>query len=272
MRNKRDSTLTGAVVVAAWLVCGAAIPLAQPPAAPAAAAPETLPYDHMHLAAPDQAQAVQWYMKYLGATKGDLPDRVLFGKVLFVWLQRAGSPPSEGSVVDHIGFSFPDLDAKMREWQAAGIKIVTPVREVAGLFKLGFIEDPWGVKIEVVQDPDTIGFHHIHLRLPDPEAAFAWYQSRFGGERGKLKGRIDGLKYADGLWLLAQKADGAPASLGRAIDHVGWRVRDIESAFAGARTRGDKITMEPRNIRDVKAGVIEDPNGVRIEIAQRPVY
>ena len=254
-------------VLAAWLVCGAAVAWGQTPAGP-----ETLPYDHMHLAAPDQAQAVDWYMRHMGAVRGDLPDRVLFGKVLFVWFQRAGSPSSEGSVIDHIGFSVADLDAKMKELQAAGVKVVAPVRDVAGLFKFAFIEDPWGVKIELVQDPDTLGFHHIHLQLPDPDASFAWYQARFGGERTKLKGRIDGLRYAGGLWLLALKADGAPPSNGRAIDHLGWRVRDIEAAFAGSRSKGDKVTMEPRNIRDVKAGVIEDPHGVRIELAQRPVY
>ncbi len=36
--------------------------------------------------------------------------------------------------------------------------------------------------------------------------------------------------------------------------------------------KGDKVTMEPRMIRDVKVGVIEDPSGVRIELAQRPVF
>ena len=50
--------------------------------------------------------------------------------------------PSAGSAIDHIGISFANLDEKMKEFQAAGIKIVTPVREVPGLFKLGFIEDP----------------------------------------------------------------------------------------------------------------------------------
>jgi catechol 2,3-dioxygenase-like lactoylglutathione lyase family enzyme len=108
--------------------------------------------------------------------------------------------------------------------------------------------------------------------VPDPARTFAWYVEHFGGERARLKDRLDGVRYRDGLWLLAQRADGAPPSIGRAIDHLGWRVRDIDSVFAGYRTQGETITMEPRMIRDVRAGVIEDPDGVRIELAQRPQY
>lgn len=231
----------------------------------------TLPYDHMHLATADRAKAIEWYVAHLGASRHQLGDRVAFDKVTISWFERTGSPSSDGSVIDHIGFSFPDVAAKVTELQAAGAKVLTPARDVQGLFTLAFIEDPWGVKIELVQDADRRSFHHIHLRLPDPDKALAWYQERFGGERGKLKGRIDGLTY-DGLWLLVQKADGAPKSEGRAIDHLGWRVRDLESTLGASRAKGDAVTMEPRMIRDVRVGVIEDPNGVRIELAQRPVF
>src|ERR1017187_6809174 len=67
--------------------------------------------------------------------------------------KKADAKPSSGRAVDHVGFSFADVDAKMKEFETAGIKIVTPAREVHGLFKLGFVEDPWGTNIEVVQDP-----------------------------------------------------------------------------------------------------------------------
>ena len=233
----------------------------------------TFPYDHIHLNVPDAAVASAWYEKYFGGKRiTEAPNRIMYGSTRLMFLVKKDALPSAGGAIDHLGFSVPDLDAKMKEFEAAGIKIVNPVRDVPGLFKLAFIEDPFGTKIELVQDPDTPGFHHIHLRLPDPDKALAWYGERFGGERAKLKGRIDGLRYTDGLWLLVQKADGAPPSSGRAIDHVGWRVRDIDAFFAGAKGRGDKIAGEPRPIRDLRAGFIADPNGVRIEIAQRPKY
>jgi len=231
---------------------------------------QTAPYDHVHLTAPDPAKAMDWYMKYMGATKAAVGDnRVAFGSTLFVFRQAADAAPSVGSVIDHIGFSFADLDAKMQAWQAAGIKVVTPLRDVAGLFKLAFIEDPWGVKIEVVQDPETPGFHHIHLRGTDPEALFQWMLTAFGGERTKLKGRIDAVKYGP-LWVLAAKANEAVApSAGRAIDHLGWGAANLDATAAGLKSKGVKFTTEPRAAGALKIAFVEGPEALRVEVVQR---
>jgi len=48
--------------------------------------------------------------------------------------------------------ALSDLDAKLAEWRAAGIKVVTPARDIPGLFELAFIEDAWG-RVEVLQRP-----------------------------------------------------------------------------------------------------------------------
>ncbi len=234
----------------------------------------TLPYDHVHLAAPDQAAAVEWYRKNLGGQlSAEGKDRVTFGKTRFIFLKAEAAQPSAGTAIDHIGFSFADLDAKMKELEAAGVKVVTPVRDVPGLFKLGFIEDPWGVKIEVVQDPDTLGFHHVHLRSMDPAVSLAWYKERFGGDAAKLKGRIDALKYGD-VWVLVQKADTAPtASVGRAIDHVGWRVPDLDNTLAELKAKNIKVLQGVTQLTlatgPVRFSFVEDPSGTKIEIVQR---
>ena len=133
-------------------------------------AAETFPYDHVHLNVPDPAAAANWYEKYFGARRlAEGPDRLMFGTSRFIFTKKADAKPSAGSAVDHVGFSFADLDAKMKEFAAAGIKIVTPPREAPGLFKLAFVEDPWGTRIEVVQDPELLGLHHIHMRAPNPD-------------------------------------------------------------------------------------------------------
>ena len=46
---------------------------------------------------------------------------------------------------------------------------------------MAFIEDPWGVKIELAQDTERLGFHHIHLNAPDPDASLKWYEDMLGG-------------------------------------------------------------------------------------------
>lgn len=37
------------------------------------------------------------------------------------------------------------------------------------------------MKIEIVQDSELLGFHHVHLRVADPAATLQWFNDRPGG-------------------------------------------------------------------------------------------
>jgi catechol 2,3-dioxygenase-like lactoylglutathione lyase family enzyme len=243
-------------------------------AAPAAAQTPILPLlDHIHLLVPDQAKGVEWYQKNFGGQPmTEAPDRLMFGQTRLIFLKNAEGKPSTGSAIDHIGFSVADLDARMRAFEAAGVKIVNPVRDVQGLFKLAFIEDPWGTRIEVVQDPETPGLHHVHLRAPDAAATLAWYKDKFGGEAGKLKDRIDGVKYG-GVWMLVQRGDAEP-SQGHAVDHIGFRTPNLASKTIELKAQGVKFTTEPTPLKlaggaTVNFAYLEGPAGAKIELVQR---
>ncbi len=54
------------------------------------------------------------------------PDRLMFGETRLIFLRHANTQPSAGSGLDHSGFSVTDLDKKMKDFEAAGVKIVTP--------------------------------------------------------------------------------------------------------------------------------------------------
>jgi len=211
-----------------------------------ASAQSTLPYDHVHLAAPDQAKAVEWYQNNFGGeTSPEGKDRLFFGKTRFIWLKSDTAKPSADATIDHIAFSVAD--------RAAGITT-----------------DPWGVKIEIVNDPTHRGFHHIHLNAPDPKASLAWYQQRFGGERVKFKGE-DALKYGEVL-LLIQKATSTPApSVGHALDHLGWRVADLDKTLADLK--GITVMQGPTELQlatgKVHYSFVVDPVGTKIELVQR---
>jgi catechol 2,3-dioxygenase-like lactoylglutathione lyase family enzyme len=262
MRRFRGSL---ALAMAAVAIGAAATAAAQTPTDPVV--------DHIHLNVPDQAKAVEWYQKFFGGQPmKEGPDRLMFGDTRLNFTKNDKGQPSAGSVFDHIGFSFADLDAKMKEFEAGGVKVTTPVRDVAGLFKLGFVEDPWGTRIEVVQDPAKLGLHHVHLRDPDPAAALAWYKQKFGGETGKLKDRIDGLTFG-GVWLLVTKGDATPSE-GHAIDHIGWRTRNLASRASELKGESVKFTTEPRPITlangaTVNISYLEGPAGAKIELVQR---
>jgi catechol 2,3-dioxygenase-like lactoylglutathione lyase family enzyme len=230
--------------------------------------------DHIHLAVPDQTKSVEWYRKHFGGQPmtAEAPERLMFGETRIIFQRNEAAKPSSGSVLDHVGFSVTDLDATMKSLEADGAKVVTPARDVAGLFKLAFIEDPWGVRLEVVQDAAKLGLHHVHLRAPDPAAALAWYIDKFGGTAGRLKDRIDGINYG-GVWVLAQKGEATP-SLGHAIDHIGFRPLNVDTVVAGLKTKNVKVTTEPRPLTlpsgtSMRLAFIEGPEGVRIELVQR---
>jgi catechol 2,3-dioxygenase-like lactoylglutathione lyase family enzyme len=243
-------------------------------AAPVAAQTRIEPIvDHIHLNVPDQATGVEWYQKYFGGKPTtEAPDRLMFGDTRLIFLKNDKGQPSTGSALDHIGFSVADLDAKMKEFEAAGVKVVNPVRDVAGLFKLAFVEDPWGTRIEVVQDSEKLGLHHVHLRGPDPAAVLAWYKDKFGGETAKMKGRLDGLKYTD-VWILVQRGDAVPSE-GHAVDHIGWRTPNLDAKTKELKAQNVKFTTEPRPLKLASGAMVnfaylEGPDGAKIELVQR---
>ncbi|MGH7552792.1 MAG: VOC family protein [Longimicrobiales bacterium] len=260
-RTKRSLSIT----CLAWLI---ALPVG---------AQKSRSFDHVHFAVPEPERALAWYMEYMGGSPGESPDRVAFGTfsqhsplpVQLMWQRSADARPSAGSAIDNIGFSFVDVESKMRALEAAGVKIVMPVHE-AGPWKKGVIEDPWGVRIELVQDEEIVGFHHVSLRVPDPEASLAWYVAEFGGERIELKGVTDAVKYGS-MYLLVSKGEAVAPSQETVINHVGWAVTGMDDAAARLEADGVAFTAEPRaalNRYGHRVAFIEGPGGVRIEIVE----
>jgi lactoylglutathione lyase len=227
-------------------------------------------YDNIHIRVPEPAKAVEWYVKYLGATS-PTTGQLYFGKQLVAVVKTNTPQPSTGSVIDHFGLSYPDIDRKVKELESGGAKVISPPRNAFDELKFAYIEDPWGVKIELLQDPELLGFHHVHLRTKDPEATLAWYQEIFGGKLDKFKGRIEGLRYG-ATWLLIASSgqETTVSSADRAIMSFGLDVSDIHEAAAELQRRGIKIPTTPRQLGDLWYAFAEDPNGVRVELLQRP--
>jgi len=228
-----------------------------------------VPYHHMHLTAPDPGAAAQWYAKHFNGTdaKG---DRCMIGDTYFIFFKKdAGFPGSVGSAVDHIGFSVTDIEAAMSGYEAAGVKILSGVREIQSL-KIAFIEDPWGTKIEIVQDTDLLGFHHIHLHSPDAAATAKWYQDVFGGEAFEsFKGLpIRGVDYGSVLLMVQQSAEEKAPTKGRSIDHLGWSTSTLKADHERLTAAGVTFSLKPTPYRNLHISFINGPDGVNIEYLQ----
>jgi len=216
---------------------------------PAVARAAESDYHHVHLMAPDAKAAAAWYVEHMGCEVYEREGACRYGRVQVLFIEREPEGGSVGTAVDHVGFSFTDLGAKMAGWKAAGLNILEDVREIDGLFKLAFIEDPWGTKIEVVEDHEDLGLHHLHLRSPDPAGTLAWYQDVFGGERDRMKGRLEGLRWGR-IWLLVAEHTGAPLvpMQTRSFHHLGWSVPDLDAYGTEIEAKGIPFTGKPRSI------------------------
>jgi catechol 2,3-dioxygenase-like lactoylglutathione lyase family enzyme len=225
-----------------------------------------MPYDHIHLAVPDPDRAAEWYMRNLDGQAGENPGRVIFepftGKrplpVQLIFLRAADAKASEGSVIDSVGFSVADVAAKTKALEGAGARVVAP----------GVVVDPWGTKIELVNDVPGRGFHHVTLRVADPDATLRWFVSAFGGARTKMGGR-DAIRY-ERMFIAVTKGDAAP-SQGRALDHLGFGPRDMNADAAALKAQGVKFTGEPSSMPNQyghRIAYVEAPGGIRIELVE----
>ncbi|MGH2400092.1 MAG: VOC family protein, partial [bacterium] len=215
----------------------------------------TEPFDHLHLAVSDVERARDWYIQHMGGNVGETPETVSWGKwpvdhplpVQLLFQLSADARPSAGSAIDHIGFSFADLDTKVAALRSAGVKVVSGVTEAPGFGKQAVVEDPWGTKLVLVQDPDALGIHHVELRVPDPDAALRWYVRAFGGDRTKYKGLVDAVRYRDlgVFYLFAARDAGAAPSPGHSIDHISFGPIDLDKVVNALTADGVKFTSNP---------------------------
>jgi catechol 2,3-dioxygenase-like lactoylglutathione lyase family enzyme len=241
-------------------------------------------YHHVHVTASNATEAVKWYTQHMDCQAlSDRDDGVDCGGTQIVFESRPTLGSSQRTGIDHISFSYADLTAKMAELEAIGVRGSgvrmqrfddgSTLRDAPGLFKYGFVFDPWGTRIELVEDADTLGFHHIHLSATDPEATLAWYHRTFGGEPARLKDRLDGLRLGE-IWLLvSQHADGEPAATaGRGIDHIAFSVDDLDVAEAEMRRNGVEFLEAPavpeRGRTSARRAKVAGPDSVSLAVVE----
>jgi catechol 2,3-dioxygenase-like lactoylglutathione lyase family enzyme len=241
-------------------------------------------YHSVHITSPSPLQAVDWYTRHMGCEpltdRNDAAD--CYGvEVVFVPQTTTGS--SQGTGVDHIGFSVADLPARMAELESVGVRGSgvrlqrnddgSTWRDVPGLFKQAYIFDPWGTRIELVEDPDILGFHQVHLSAVNPDETLAWYRDVMGGTPARLKDQLDGLRFGDVWFLVSQNAEGIPGrTVERAIDHIAFVVDDLDSAAVEFRRQDVRFEQEPTVPEGARTSAqrafLFGPDNVRVAVVE----
>ena len=212
---------------------------------------------HIQITAASPSEAVRWYERHLDCTA--LPERndaAGCNGIEFHFVPQPTQGSSQGTGVNHVAFSYPDVTAKMNELEAVGVRGSgvrlqrfddgRTLREVPGWFLHGFVFDPWGTRIELLEDPERTGFHHVRLSAANPAATLEWYRNALGGEISTIRNGRQGLRFG-AVWLLAdQHPAGTPATTrSRAISHIAFSTPDFDQTVAAMRDSGVEFDGEP---------------------------
>jgi catechol 2,3-dioxygenase-like lactoylglutathione lyase family enzyme len=177
---------------------------------------------------------------------------------------------TNGSVLNHFGLYVKDFAGSSAKWKAAGLNW-EPNKDPK--VAQGFLTGPDGVRIEIYGNDAQaapLQMHHIHLMVADPAAAQKWYGEHFGATPGKRltfeTGTVPGTEIALG------KADAALApTKGRAVDHIGFEVKNIDAFVAKLGAAGIKTDAAVRNSTNasgLRIAFITDPWGTEIELTE----
>ena len=234
---------------------------------------------HMHLAVRDVDAQKHFWVSVMGGTlvKNGSLELIQFPGV-FIVLSRADGvvPPPAGSIVNHFGFVVKDMPAAQARWKAAGIKI-EPTENPNEMYLIA----PDGIRLEVYGEPalpTPVSMNHIHYAPIDIPGIKAWYVKAFGANPGRRpciaclsQPRMIEADDLPGVNLSFSPGNAPPApTKGRAIDHIGFEVTNLEGFVRGLESRGIKIEGPIRLLpgTSIKSAFLTDPWGTYIELTE----
>jgi hypothetical protein len=158
-----------------------------------------------------------------------------------------------------------------------GQEAAPPTAGTYGRFE--YLVGPDGVKVELVTNmaPDAppITHHHVHFVNTQFVEMQQWYMKAFNatlrdGQTDFFIGAdLPGVGYMLNFfsWLPAEDVVG---TRGRAVDHVGFEVRNLEAFTKELESKGIALTEPYRRIDNLNLGIafITDPWGTHIELTE----
>jgi catechol 2,3-dioxygenase-like lactoylglutathione lyase family enzyme len=231
-------------------------------------------FTHVHMRVPDTAEAAAWHQALLG---GEIVSRgpgqaVLHRNGMVMTMMAEGETPrSQGGVIDHFGIAVDDVAATVARARDMGAKIRTEPQIGVTASTIAFIEDPWGTRMELLEDPVYTGVNHVHMMASDADGVHDWFLEIFGGEDIPARGkdRFHTILYGD-LWVhISQPAEGVPApSRFRSIDHIGFRVPSLRAFVEALEASGYTPYLVRPNPPGSDLMFFEGPEGIHFEITE----
>ena len=264
------------------------------PAAPAsaqlvAAKDGPIVYGHHHLNVTDADASRKFFIDALGGVPAKLGtiEMIKFPNAMVMLAARKPSGGSKGTTVDHFAFSVPNLRPVLDRIKAAGFPIVTATEAPANVQvkgDIGVVEGgpvsgiayamaPDDMKIELIEmkaQTQPILSHHVHFTGPQKEMQ-AWYMETFGARAGTSANAAAFISATlPGLTMNFTPTQGTVATRGRAIDHIGFEVKNLEAFVKQLEAKGMKIDVAYRSVPAIGLSIafITDPWGTYIELTE----
>ncbi len=249
---------------------------------------------HYHLNVTSIDEHKKFWVDALGGTamKIGSTEAVRFGDVFLLLQQVKPNGPTRGTTFDHIGFAVPNVPefAKAivsrgygrtvgRE-TAAGANTGVPAAPSPIYGQFEYLLGPDGVKIELVTNkvPNAppIVHHHVHFINTQYVEMGRWYMKalnateRPGTTDFFFGADLPGIGYMLNFfhWVLPDPQVG---TLGRAVDHVGFEVRNLKEFLTTLPAKGIKLTTPLTSdaaLGGVQTAVVTDPWGTVVELTE----
>jgi len=264
--------------------------LAAPALAQLAVAKEgPIVYGHHHLNTTNMDAQRKFFVDTLGGTSVKIgtnqAEIVKFPNVLiFFRANQAPTGGTRGTTVNHIGFSVPNLRPVIDKIKANGFQMITKSEVAPGIevkddiaansptTSIAFALGPDDVKVEFVQvtaQTIPIRLHHVHFFGQPNTEMRDWYAKVFGAKPRETPN----FAAADlpGVALNFTKSpDPTVGTQGRALDHIGFEVKNLEALLKNMESMGVKIERPYTKVAalDIAIAFIKDPWGTYIELTE----
>jgi len=246
---------------------------------------------HYHLNVTSIADHKRFWVDTLGgkAVKIGAVDAIEFPDVYLLLHEGKPTGPTRGTTLDHIGFAVPDVPAMTTKVVANGYGLTvgrepapgeTASPPTAGNYgRFSYLVGPDGVKVELVTnmaaDAPPIVHHHVHFVNKQFVEMQQWYMKAFNatlreGQTDFFIGAdLPGVGYMLNFfsWLPNENLVGTK---GRAVDHVGFEVRNLKAFCAELESKGIKLEAPLRHddALGLDVATIVDPWGTVVELTE----
>jgi catechol 2,3-dioxygenase-like lactoylglutathione lyase family enzyme len=246
-------------------------------------------YGHHHLAVSDVAAHKRFWIDTLGGTLVTIPgsgtEAIRFPNVYLLMRAQPPAGGSKGTSVNHIGFSVPSLRPVIDRIKANGFRMVTSTEvaptqavtdDIAVLgpnAAIAFAMGPDEVKIELVESRNQalpIALHHVHFFGPQNEEMRAWYARVFGAAPRPGGGAFLSATLPGVLLNFTASTEPVVGTRGRAIDHIGFEIDDLEAFTRRLVAEGITLDVPYTQVPKTKLFIafITDPWGTSIELSE----